>query len=115
MDRDRLLGESKIWNPDGSLRWGKILLDGLGHYGIGVGGAILVVPWLAYFAGLGIFSCIWIGALAGFVAVLAREAIQWGTSGSPHLEDRVLDLIPSPFGGASGGLLCFLLVSRFLL
>jgi hypothetical protein len=77
-------------------------------------GALATAP-LAYFAGLGLGASGAVGCGIGTLALVVREAIQWATSGSPHLVDRALDIAPGPLAGWLGGIGCWLLVSRFLL
>jgi len=114
MDSGKLWGWGRLFNPDGTFRTGRTILNAFLHALIAFGCALLPTALYAWLATSGPMACVWIGAAVGTVGMLTREAVQWISSGSPHLLDRLLDLIPAPVGGAAGGLAAWLIVSRFL-
>jgi hypothetical protein len=101
MERDKLLGLSKLRKGN----W-RLALDALGHFGIAFAAAlVLLVP--ATIKRWRLALCVGVGAAVGFGAMLLREGIQLGVSGSLHLYDRLLDLAPAPLAGALAGLLAW--------
>jgi len=113
MDSDRLFGWAKLYNADGTFRLGRTLGNAGLHALMALGCALIVAP-IDYFGHFGLLASSGIGAAIGTGAVLLREVVQWATSGSPHLVDRALDLVPAPIGGAIGGMLGWWLASLLL-
>ena len=102
MDRDRLLGLAKLRKGN----W-RLALDALGHTAIAAGAAGAAVAVVALLKERRAWVYGLVGALAGEGALVLREGIQFATSGSPNILDRLLDAAPGlPVGFAVGLIVC---------
>lgn len=104
---EKLLGTRKLRKGVG-----RLLLDALGHLAIGFGCGLIAGALAPLGVGRGVAAGV--GAGLGLLAGSMREGIQWAKTGSPHLLDRALDIVPAPLGGAIGGVLGWVAVSNFL-
>lgn len=91
---------------------GRLLLDAFGHLAIGFGCGLIAGALAPLGVGRGVTAGI--GAALGLLGGSLREGVQWAKTGSPHLLDRALDIVPAPIGGAIGGFLGWTVVSNFL-